>query len=117
MKFLVDAQLPRRLARWIRSRGYDALHTLELPAANATPDQEIIAIADQEQRVIVTKDADFVQSFTVLDKPNRVLLISTGNISNDALETLVKKNFASILKAFEASRFVELSQHMLIVHE
>jgi predicted nuclease of predicted toxin-antitoxin system len=28
MKFLVDAQLPRRLAKWLAGQGCDALHTL-----------------------------------------------------------------------------------------
>jgi len=29
VKFLIDAQLPRRLARWLNDRGFDAIHTLE----------------------------------------------------------------------------------------
>jgi predicted nuclease of predicted toxin-antitoxin system len=36
MKFLADAQLPRRLARWLSAQGHDAVHTLELPAGNRT---------------------------------------------------------------------------------
>ena len=31
MKFLVDAQLPRRFANWLNEAGQDALHTLDLP--------------------------------------------------------------------------------------
>jgi predicted nuclease of predicted toxin-antitoxin system len=31
MKFIVDAQLPRKLALWLQSQGFDALHTLDLP--------------------------------------------------------------------------------------
>ena len=30
MKFLVDAQLPRRIALWLCEQGHDALHTLDL---------------------------------------------------------------------------------------
>jgi predicted nuclease of predicted toxin-antitoxin system len=29
MKFLVDAQLPRRFTKWLNEAGHDALHTLE----------------------------------------------------------------------------------------
>jgi predicted nuclease of predicted toxin-antitoxin system len=32
MRFLVDAQLPRRLAHRLRDRGHDALHTLDTGA-------------------------------------------------------------------------------------
>ena len=37
MKFLVDAQLPDRLAQLLQSTGYDTLHTKNLPQQNATP--------------------------------------------------------------------------------
>jgi len=40
MKFLVDAQLPRRLAYRLQDAGHDAVHTLDLPLANRTPDGE-----------------------------------------------------------------------------
>lgn len=85
MRFLVDAQLPLRLAVWLRSRNHDALHTLELPRANRTPDAEVIARADADGRVVVTKDADFVNSFHLKRQPGKLLLVSTGNISNDEL--------------------------------
>jgi len=31
MKFLVDAQLPRRLLAHIQAAGFEAIHTLDLP--------------------------------------------------------------------------------------
>jgi len=34
MKFLVDAQLPRRIVMWLRAAGFDAVHTLESPQPN-----------------------------------------------------------------------------------
>jgi predicted nuclease of predicted toxin-antitoxin system len=55
MKFVVDAQLPRRMAAWLREQGHDALHTLDLPEGNRTTDAEIIALAVQDRRVVVTK--------------------------------------------------------------
>ncbi len=49
MKFLIDAQLPRRLADWLRGAGYEAVHTLELPAGNRTQDYDINALSVAEQ--------------------------------------------------------------------
>ncbi len=63
MKFLVDAQLPVRLARFLQNAGHDAIHTRDLPDHNATPDAVINFISIQEQRIVITKDSDFVQSF------------------------------------------------------
>ena len=78
-------QLPKRFANWLNETGQDALHTLDLPRKNLTTDNEIIARAQQDGRIVVTKDADFVRSFLITGKP-LLLLISTGNMSNTALE-------------------------------
>jgi predicted nuclease of predicted toxin-antitoxin system len=41
MKFIVDAHLPKTLAYSLREKGFDVLHTSELPAGNDTSDTEI----------------------------------------------------------------------------
>ena len=55
MKFLIDAQLPRRFADWLAGAGHDVLHTLDLPLKNQTSDAEIIARAKQDGRIVVSK--------------------------------------------------------------
>jgi predicted nuclease of predicted toxin-antitoxin system len=80
MNFLVDAQLPRRMTAWLAAAGCNAIHTLDLPDANRTTDEQINDVADQEQRVVITKDADFVDSHLLRRRPPKLLLISTGNI-------------------------------------
>lgn len=77
MNFLIDAQLPRRLAWKLRELGHDVLHTLDLPSGNRTPDKEINAVALRDGRVVVTKDADFVNSFLLLGQPGKLVLVST----------------------------------------
>src|SRR6266849_6166909 len=62
MKFLVDAQLTRRLARQLAALGHEALHTLELPAGNRTPDTDLIQLARRDGCVVVSKDSDFFTS-------------------------------------------------------
>jgi predicted nuclease of predicted toxin-antitoxin system len=116
MKFIVDAQLPRRLARELAAFGHDAVHTLDFPAANRTPDSGIIARAIQEGRIVATKDNDFVTSFLLRGAPPKLLLISTGNISNDALSKLLARNLAALESAFANYDFVELSAARIITH-
>jgi len=74
MKFLFDAQLPRRLVRRFREAGFESIHTLDLPLGNSTPDKEITALSVREQYVVVTKDADFVNSFHLRREPYKLLL-------------------------------------------
>jgi predicted nuclease of predicted toxin-antitoxin system len=59
VKFVVDAQLPPRLARHLVALGHDAVHVASLPGGESQPDPDIAAYADAEDRVVVTKDADF----------------------------------------------------------
>ena len=110
MNFLVDAQLPRRFAGWLSDRGHDALHTLDLPEQNRTSDVTIIDIAQQQDRVVVTKDADFIDSFILRRQPAKLLLVATGNISNRALEQIVHANLATIVAALEQAAFVEVNR-------
>lgn len=88
MKFLVDAQLPVRLSYLLQSLGHDSIHTKELILQNATPDNEINAISLREQRIVITKDLDFWDSFYIRQEPFKLLLVTTGNISNKELESL-----------------------------
>lgn len=116
MKFLIDAQLPRRFVIWLTEAGHDALHTLDLPLKNGTPDNEIIARAMQDARVVITKDDDFVQAFLLTGEPS-LLLISTGNIANSDLEKIVRANLNGIETAFSTHRFVEITRDSLVIHE
>ncbi len=116
MKFLVDAQLPRRLARELAVSGHDVTHTLDLPSGNRTPDSQITALAVREGRVVLTKDADFVTTFILHGIPPKLLLISTGNISNDALSHLFAANLASLEAALATHDFVELSTSAITIH-
>ena len=116
MKFIVDAQLPQRLARELVAAGHDAVHTLNLAKGNRTPDRDIASIAATERRVVVTKDEDFVTSFLLRGAPPKLLLISTGNISNDALSHLVALNLAALVEALANHDFVELGPLAITIH-
>jgi predicted nuclease of predicted toxin-antitoxin system len=116
MNFLVDAQLPRRLVQVLTEAGFDTLHTLDLPDGNRTSDASIIEMADRDDRIVVSKDADFVNSHLILGRPRRLLLVSTGNIKNADLEVIFRARLPEIVSAFVSSNFVELSRTDLFIH-
>ena len=116
MKFLVDAQLSQRLARWLQAEGHEVVHTRDLPQGNRTTDAVINEVSMREQRVVVTKDEDFVDLFLLRHQPYKLLLVATGNISNRELEQLFQDNLESIVKAFETYDFVEVDRTTLICH-
>ena len=116
MKFLVDAQLPRRLALRLQTLGHDVLHTLDLPLANRTSDAAINALSLLEHRIVITKDIDFVNSFLLSHQPYKLLLVATGNIANMELETLFFQQLNMLLEAFAGYDFVELDRTTVIIH-
>jgi predicted nuclease of predicted toxin-antitoxin system len=115
MNFLIDAQLPRRLARFLTTAQHDAVHTLDLPGGNRTPDAELCEICRRDDRVLVTKDSDFTNSFLLRREPPRLLVVSTGNITNRELETLFRAHLSDLVSAFISSSFVELDRSGLTV--
>lgn len=58
MRFLVDAQLPPALARWLSAQGYLAEHVADVDMGAAS-DIAIWRRAAHKRAVIITKDEDF----------------------------------------------------------
>lgn len=117
MKFIIDAQLPRLLAIHLNELGHEARHTLSLSKGNLTSDREITALADADSAVVITKDADFVDSHILTGKPAKLLLVSTGNITNPKLLGLFEVQIGSIVAAMNASNFVEITETGLVIHD
>lgn len=117
MRFIVDAQLPARLAQQLVAAGHDAIHTSDMPNGNRTTDVQIAAVAEAEDRVVVTKDRDFRDSHLLRESPRRLLVVITGNITNDALLTLFDQHLGAVVAALQEVRFVELGPDRLVVHD
>lgn len=117
IKFLIDAQLPFSLAKFLNEKGFDVRHTNDLPSKDRTTDDEIRNLASEENRIVITKDSDFFASYILSKSPARLLLVSTGNIINKHLFALFDKNVELITKYFETYNFVELTNDEIYAHE
>lgn len=114
MKFIVDAQLPKSLSDFLNEKGFDSLHTLNLPDANKSKDSDIIKLADHENRIVVSKDSDFLESYLIHFKPKKLLLVATGNIPNRKLLEIFNKNIEVIIEMLSKSNLVEISKTEII---
>lgn len=115
MKFLIDAQLPARLAEFLNQAGHDAVHTLGLPNGNRSTDRQVAERADADGRVVVTKDRDFREGHLLARTPRQLLVIATGNITNNELLSLFELHLEAIVSGFEEADFAELSQGTLML--
>jgi predicted nuclease of predicted toxin-antitoxin system len=84
VKFLVDNQLPSALAHFLRSRGLDCQHVLDVGLAEA-PDSEICRYAEDQGRIIVTKDEDFLYLASRPKSQIKVLWVRLGNCRTKTL--------------------------------
>jgi len=78
MRFLVDAQLPPALARWLEERGHTAEHVADCGMA-AADDRAVWEYALATSAVIVTKDEDFAIRRVLASEGPCVLWIRRGN--------------------------------------
>lgn len=51
-------------------------------------------MAAAEQRIVITKDADFLESYIIKKEPPKLLLLKTGNIRNSELLILLQDHLA-----------------------
>ena len=117
MKFLVDAHFPLRLKQWLLDEGYDTIHTMDLPLGSRTPDRDIMRLADQDARIVITKDKDFWEYRVLRGTPDRLLMVTTGNILNHLLIALFETTFPQTRALFEAgAKVVEVNQVTITQH-
>jgi predicted nuclease of predicted toxin-antitoxin system len=101
LKFIIDTQLPPKLAKFLRDKGFSAIHTTYFPNGHLLDDKAIVQIAIRDNLIIITKDSDFLDNYLVNGVPPKVLMLQFGNISNADLITLFEQNIANIEKTFE----------------
>jgi predicted nuclease of predicted toxin-antitoxin system len=87
-----------------------------LPRGNLTPDSAINELSTREGYVVITKDADFVNSFHLHRRPHKLLLVSTGNIRNSELESLLLLNLWKLADGFDQFSFIEINRAAVIFH-
>ena len=88
-----------------------------MPEQNYTSDSHINEISIQQERIVISKDSDFVDSLLTIQRPYKLLLITTGNIKNTVLEELVASQLSKLVDLFEQYKYIELTLETIIVHQ
>ena len=97
-------------------QGHEAIHASDLVDGNRSTDVQVAAAADAQGRVVVTKDRDFRDWHWLRGTPGQLLIVATGNISNEQLLRLFGERLDALVTSFEAADFVELTPDALVVH-
>ncbi|WP_420148134.1 DUF5615 family PIN-like protein [Spirosoma sp.] len=115
MKFLVDEQLPHLLSEWLQSKGYDALHASALLTNTRIADEYICERSMSEERIVITKDVDFLNTYLVKRQPYKLVYITTGNLRNRLLLDLFRVSLHQLIQELESANVIELNQQYMKV--
>ena len=81
MKFLLDENVGKLVAEFLRKKGYDVKSAIE--EFRGYPDEKILKIASKENRILVTLDQDFGRMICQSKPPHKgVILLRLKNESN-----------------------------------
>ncbi len=100
MRFLVDAQLPPALARWLAAQDHEAVHVRDL-GLEAASDTAIWDHAAAMSYAILTKDEDFAQRKALADGGPLVIWIRLPNTRRRDLLAWFESVLPEILIAIE----------------
>jgi len=101
VKFVVDAQLPPALARFLSEEGYEAEHVADVGLLAAS-DREIWDYAKEQEAVIISKDEDFAERALMAKEAPRVVWLRIGNSSKQALLLWFRNLLPEIISKLEA---------------
>lgn len=109
MRFLLDNNLPLSLARYLEASGHEALHVAER-GLDEESDLALWKRAIAEDRVVISKDEDFLFLANRVGDPGRLLWIRLGNCRKQVLLDAFGQSLPEIIEAFaDGQTVVELA--------
>jgi predicted nuclease of predicted toxin-antitoxin system len=108
VRFLIDAQLPPAVARWLCEMGHDAQAVREVGLREAE-DDAIWNHALATGAIIVTKDDDFPRRAQLTNAGPVIVWLRVGNTSNQALRLWFMPQLPQIITWIEqGARVLEI---------
>lgn len=83
MNFLIDMPLSPQLVPWLQERGHNAVHALGLGMSTAD-DSTLMALALDQERILVTADLDFPQAIALSHAQGPPLILFRGGNYSEA---------------------------------
>ena len=100
MRFIIDAQLPPALARWLRDASHEAKHVEDVNLREAE-DSPVWRYALEQQTILITKDEDFAERARQGGKAPVIVWLRVGNVSNRVLRQWFLPQLPQIIEWIE----------------
>ncbi|MEX2262408.1 MAG: DUF5615 family PIN-like protein [Bryobacteraceae bacterium] len=110
MKFLVDMALSPQVAHFLRTEGHDAAHASEL-SLNKAPDEEILQLALEQGRVVITADLDFPRLLAIMRTNGPGLILLRGGNYSEAESLQCVRRVLMVVDHAEMPRSIVVVDH------
>ncbi|MGH2842455.1 MAG: DUF5615 family PIN-like protein, partial [Solirubrobacteraceae bacterium] len=114
VKLLVDACLSPAIAAALRDAGHDSVHVADIDMV-CSSDEEILARANADERVVVSTDADFgaLLAGSGAAGPSVVLLRSGDDLNPSQQAALLTTNLPQVSEDLERGAVVVLGRQRI----
>jgi predicted nuclease of predicted toxin-antitoxin system len=102
-KYLIDANLPYYFALW-NNEGF--IHFKDID--DSLSDEQIWDFANQNNLIIISKDADFSLKVLIKGSPPKVIHLKFGNLKMSAFHDVISKNWSEIESRIEDNCLVNV---------
>ncbi|GAB5465061.1 MAG: hypothetical protein Kapaf2KO_04970 [Candidatus Kapaibacteriales bacterium] len=96
MRFLVDAQISPKFAKWLDSISGIEGRSLAFYSLQFSDDIDIFNFALENDFIIISKDRDFLELNILYGGPPKIVLLETGNTSTRFLIDLFSEKIGDI---------------------
>src|SRR5438105_1714643 len=100
--------LSPEMAGWLRTQGHEAIHVAEI-GMSQSPDAEILRVAANEARVVITADLDFPRLLAMLGADGPGLILLRGGNYSEA------ESFECVRRVLTAIPAHELNRSIVVV--
>ncbi|MEM6614606.1 MAG: DUF5615 family PIN-like protein [Cyanobacteria bacterium P01_C01_bin.72] len=117
MRFIADMGISLRTVEWLRQLGHDVVH-LRDRGLQKLPDDEILALALVEQRIILTIDLDFAQLLAISKQTlPSVILFRLGNENYDEINQRLTEVLHNCSQDLETGAIVSVNNETFRVRK
>lgn len=106
MRFLCDAHISYKLANHLTAMGFETVYVNDILDKSETRDSDICRYADQNDLIVITKDADFRDSYFIKQTPKKIIKVNLGNIPNQELVRIFTENISTFEKLSSKPNFL-----------
>jgi len=112
MKFLLDEDIGKLVTEFLRKKGHDVKSAIE--DLRGFPDQEILQIACEEERILITLDQDFGRMIYQTHSPHRgVILLRLKKESQEAIIKVLENAFNQLKEEDLKGKFSVITEEKI----